>query len=357
LSDNFEKDLNTYTKAYDQYFEKYNNGSQTKLDTAPRWAIWPGHGTLSFGTSIKAIKIIEDISRHTKKAIYQAEKLGGWKALPQHDLFEMEYWSLEQAKLNKAGTSKPMQGKIALVSGAASGIGKACVKRLVEEGAVVAALDINPEITSCINKEEVLGIKCDVTNSRQLKKAIEQTITKFGGLDMLITNAGIFPKSATIAQMNEKSWQKSMDLNLTSHQQLIQLALPYVDLGFDPAIVIIGSKNVPAPGPGASAYSVAKAGLTQLGRIAALELGTKGIRVNILHPNAVYDTGIWTNDILKARAEHYGLTVEEYKTNNVLKVEVTSRDVADLAITMLGKTFSKITGAQVPIDGGNDRVI
>ena len=125
----------------------------------------------------------------------------------------------------------------------------------------------------------------------------------------------------------------------------------------DPAIVIIGSKNVPAPGPGASAYSVAKAGLTQLGRIAALELGEKGIRVNILHPNAVYDTGIWTEEILEARAGHYGLTVEEYKTNNILKVEVTSKDVAEMVVIMLGPAFSKITGAQIPIDGGNERVI
>ena len=101
---------------------------------------------------------------------------------------------------------------------------------------------------------------------------------------MLISNAGVFPQSATIAQMDKKLWQKSIEVNLTSHQQLMQLCLPYLELGFAPAIVIICSKNVPAPGPGASAYSVAKAGLTQLGRVAALELGKKGIRVNMLHP-------------------------------------------------------------------------
>ena len=130
-----------------------------------------------------------------------------------------------------------------------------------------------------------------------------------------------------------------------------------MELGIEPAIVLVGSKNVLAPGPGASAYSVAKAALTQLGRIAALELGKKGIRVNILHPNAVYDTGIWTNEVLEARANHYGLTVEAYKTNNVLKVEITSKDVAELVVLMLGASFSKITGAQIPIDGGNDRII
>ena len=246
---------------------------------------------------------------------------------------------------------------MALVSGAAGGIGKACVEALAREGAAVMALDIDPNIVDQFEQEDIVGGICDVTDSAQLQAAIEKTITHFGGLDLLVTNAGIFPKSAPIAEMDEALWQKSLDINLTSHQRLLKMCVPYMELGFDPAVVIIGSKNVPAPGPGASAYSVAKAGLTQLGRVAAFELGKKGIRVNIIHPNAVYDTGIWTDEVLEARAKHYGLTVQEYKTNNVLKTEITSHDVANLAIAMLGDTFSKITGAQVPIDGGNDRVI
>lgn len=357
LSSSPEKDLERYVKDYNKYFEKYNTGEQTRLDAAPRWGLWPGQGALAFGPTVKHLRIIQDISRHTINAINHAEALGGWRVLSKPNLFEMEYWSLEQAKLKKAGQPKAMQGRVALVTGAASGIGQACVERLVQNGAVVTALDINPAITDTFSQPEVLGIRCDVTNEKQLRRAIEQTIRQFGGLDMLITNAGIFPKSATIAQMDDRTWQKSMDINVTSHQKLLTLCLPYLELGIDPAVVIIGSKNVPAPGPGASAYSVAKAGLTQLGRVAAMELGEKGIRVNILHPNAVYDTSIWTDEVLEARAKHYGLTVEEYKTNNVLKVEVTSRDVADLAVLMLGNAFSKVTGAQIPIDGGNERVI
>ena len=202
-----------------------------------------------------------------------------------------------------------MQGKIALVTGAASGIGKACVERLVNEGAVVAALDINPSVNTCFHQDEVLGITCDVTDKKELGAAIENTVAHFGGIDMLITNAGIFPKSFSLEEMDDEVWEKSIDINVTSHLQLIKRSLPYLSLGIDPAIVIIGSKNVAAPGPGASAYSVAKAGLTQLGRVAALELGKQGIRVNTLHPNAVFDTGIWTEEILEARASHYGLTV------------------------------------------------
>ncbi|MCB0109949.1 MAG: SDR family oxidoreductase, partial [Caldilineaceae bacterium] len=134
-------------------------------------------------------------------------------------------------------------------------------------------------------------------------------------------------------------------------------AVPYLKVGVDPAIVIIASKNVPAPGPGAGAYSVAKAGLTQLARVAALELGGDGIRVNVLHPNAVFDTGIWTPEVLASRAQSYGISVDAYKRNNLLKAEITSHDVAALACALAGPLFAKTTGAQVPIDGGNERVI
>lgn len=357
VSESPKKDLEKYVKDYKAYYKKYNTGEQTLLDQAPRWAIVPGSGVVSFGPTVKHTRIIEDIARHTQRAIFQAEHLGGWKALGKGDLFEMEYWSLEQAKLKKAAKPKSMQGKVAIVTGAASGIGKACVESLIEQGAVVTGLDIAPAIEGMFPQKEALGIRCDVTSEKQLKKAIEETIATFGGIDMLVSNAGIFPKSARIADMDGKLWNKSLELNVTSHQRLLQLLIPYLEVGFDPAVVIIASKNVPAPGPGAAAYSVAKAGLTQLGRVAAMELGGKGIRVNIIHPNAVYDTAIWTDEVLQARAKHYGLTVKEYKTNNMLKVEVTSRDVADLATAMLGKTFAKITGAQVPIDGGNERVI
>ena len=156
------------------------------------------------------------------------------------------------------------------------GIGKACVEKLVAEGAAVAVLDIKPAITDRFDNNAVLGIRCDVTDPKQLKDAVEQTVLHFGGIDMLITNAGIFPSSATIAEMPEDIWQKSLDINVTSHQRIIQYCVPYLEIGHSPAIVIIGSKNVPAPGPGASAYSVAKAGVTQLGRVAAMELGHKG---------------------------------------------------------------------------------
>jgi rhamnose utilization protein RhaD (predicted bifunctional aldolase and dehydrogenase)/NAD(P)-dependent dehydrogenase (short-subunit alcohol dehydrogenase family) len=357
LQDDDAQALQTYVDAYTQYFAEQRSAAHIMLDAAPRWVIWPGQGTLLPGTGVKDTAIVRDISRHTMRAIWQAGQIGGWQALPEADLFEVEYWVLEQEKLKLGGNAKPMQGRIALVTGAAGGIGRACVEKLLQEGAVVAALDINDNITTMYNRKEVLGIRCDVSDAQQLQQAVTQTVLEFGGLDMLVLNAGIFPKSAAIAEMDDAVWAKSLDINLTSQQRLLQYCTPYLAEGFGPSVVMIASKNVPAPGPGAAAYSVAKAGMVQLGRVAALELGALGIRVNMVHPNAVYDTGIWTEDVLQSRAAHYGLTVAQYKANNVLQTEVRSADVAGLVVTMLGPAFGKTTGAQVAVDGGNERVI
>jgi NAD(P)-dependent dehydrogenase (short-subunit alcohol dehydrogenase family) len=319
--------------------------------------VWKNFGLLSFGTSLKEAGIICDISHHTIKAIQLAEKLGGWQALAEKDLFDMEYWELEQAKLNKSKTSLEFQGKIALVTGAASGIGKACVEMLLKKGAAVTAIDIDSAINNMFGCDEVLEITCDVTNDAELKNSVEETIRRFGGLDILVTNAGVFTANENIEYLSENTWGLSMDVNLTSHQRLMKFCIPFLRHGIDPAIVIIASKNVPAPGPGASAYSAAKAGLTQLARVAAFELGKDNIRVNTVHPNAVFDTGVWTDEMLEGRAKSYGMSVEQYKANNVLHTAVTSKNVADMVCAMAGETFAKTTGSQVPVDGGNERVI
>lgn len=357
LTNSVEDDVNEFVTAYHAYFNRHSDDRLTPLDPAPRWALWPGRGTISFGRNVTEAHITSDIVEHTLSAIQWAQSLGGWQVLGEKDLFDMEYWELEQAKLQKLGAVPALQGKVALVSGAASGIGRACVQALRAQGAVVAALDINPDTESIFDCPETLGLVGDVTNRNELNKAIEATIRSYGGLDILISNAGTFPAGDSIAELDDSTWRHSLDVNLSSHQTLLQLCVPYLQLGIDPAVVMIASKNVPAPGRGAAAYSVAKAGLTQLARVAALELGELGIRVNVIHPNAVFDTAIWSCDVVQARAQKYGLSVEQYRKNNVLGVEVTSNDVAALTTAMAGPLFAKITGAQVPIDGGNERVI
>ncbi|MCK5718607.1 MAG: bifunctional aldolase/short-chain dehydrogenase [Thiomargarita sp.] len=357
LDDNPEEDIINYAEAYNEYFKRNTNEHLIQLNPAPCWAIWHEFGLVSFGRSLKEANIISDIKNHTIEAIEIAEELGGWKALPESDIFELEYWELEQVKLAKHKSSLPLQGKIALVTGAANGIGRACVEALQAQGAVVAAIDMNPAITTLFNQQEIIGIECNITNQECIQSAIEQTVQHFGGLDILISNAGNFPISETIAKMKIKTWNDSLAINLTSHQCLLHACIPYLTAGIEPAVVMIASKNVTAPGPGAGAYSVAKAGQTQLARVAALELGYLGIRVNVIHPNAVFDTGIWTNEVLEKRATHYNMSVEKYKTNNILKTEVTSKNVAILACAMASPIFAKTTGAQVPVDGGNERVI
>ncbi len=174
---------------------------------------------------------------------------------------------------------------------------------------------------------------------------------------MLVSNAGVFAESQSIDSMQDKNWDQSIALNLNSHMKVLRACVRYLKNGFDPSVVIVASKNVLAPGPGAAAYSAAKAGLTQLARVAALELGESGIRVNTVHPNAVYDTAIWTDEVLTKRAEHYGVSVEEYKSKNILKKEVTSSDVATVITLLAANSFSCTTGAQIPVDAGNERVI
>lgn len=350
-------DVAQFAEAYNAYFEAHTDDNLTMLDAAPRWAVWPGQGIVSFGQNPKAVNIVVDIVTHTITTQQQALALGGWQALGQPELFEMEYWELEQAKLKRGGTPPPFQGKVALVTGAASGIGRACAEFMAEQGAAVVGMDLSESITEIMQGSGKLGLQGDVTSWESINEIIATTVREFGGLDVLISNAGLFPTNARIEDMNADVWDKSISVNLTSHQRVMQAAIPYLKYGIDPAIVMIGSKNFPAPGPGAASYSVMKAGITQLARVAALELAGDGIRVNIIHPDAVFDTGLWTEELLQSRANHYGMTVQEYKTKNLLRTEITSRDVARLVAAMAGGPFSKTTGAQVPIDGGNERVI
>jgi len=354
-------DVGRYVEAYRRYFAEQAARAKepkTMLDPAPRVVLDPAFGLAVAGRTAKDAEIVEDIYEHTIEVILRAEALGGYQALPPLDIFQIEYWDLEQAKLKKGGRPPMFAGEVALVTGAASGIGKAAVASFLARGAAVVGIDLNPDIESLHARPGFLGLRCDVTDQSALLRALCDAVLRFGGIDMLVLNAGIFAASRRIADLGAEEWRKVMNVNLDANQSLMRICHPYLKLApRGGRVVVIGSKNVPAPGPGAAAYSASKAALNQLARVAALEWGADGIRINTLHPNAVFDTGIWTEAVLAQRAKHYDMTVAEYRTNNVLQTEVTSRDVAELAAEMCGPLFAKTTGAQLPVDGGNDRVI
>jgi rhamnose utilization protein RhaD (predicted bifunctional aldolase and dehydrogenase)/NAD(P)-dependent dehydrogenase (short-subunit alcohol dehydrogenase family) len=352
------RDVAGYASRYRKYFAQHDTGKLTQLDPAPRVILDPDLGLITIGRSAKDATMVADIYRHTIEIIERSTVLERWQALPAQDIFDVEYWDLEQAKVRKAGQPAVFAGEVALVTGAASGIGRACVDALLRRGAAVVGLDTNQSIVRMLQRADYLGLVCDLTNTEDVRRALEHSVRAFGGLDMLILNAGIFPQAVTISEMTDDFWRKVMAVNLDANAALLRECHPLLKLAPRRGrVAVIGSKNVPAPGPGAAAYSASKAAINQLARVAALEWGSDGIRINSVHPNMVFDTALWTPELLEARARHYGISVEQYKTNNILKVEISSRDVAELAVELCGPLFAKTTAAQIPIDGGNERVI
>jgi NAD(P)-dependent dehydrogenase (short-subunit alcohol dehydrogenase family) len=353
--------VQAFSRKYREYFERHAPQAKelkTMLDAAPRMALDPGLGFAAAGRTAREAAIVEELYDHTIDVILRAEALGGWRAVGEEHLFDIEYWDLEQAKLRKLGKPPAFAGQVAVVTGAASGIGKSCVQSFLRRGAAVVALDRNPAIASLWQQPDVLGLACDLTDGAATEKALDGAVRAFGGVDMLVLNAGMFPSSQPIQDIAAETWQRTMNVNVEMHLRLMQLCHPLLRLApRGGRIVVIGSRNVPAPGPGAAAYSASKAALNQLARVAALEWAKDGIRINSLHPDAVYDTGLWTEDLLAARAKAYDMTVDQYKKKNLLKTEVSSKDVAELAAEMCGPLFAKTTAAQVPVDGGNERVV
>jgi rhamnose utilization protein RhaD (predicted bifunctional aldolase and dehydrogenase)/NAD(P)-dependent dehydrogenase (short-subunit alcohol dehydrogenase family) len=355
------RDVDSYCAGYRHYFETHRHRATTDLrplDPAPRVILDAELGMGCAGRTAKDARIVEDIYRHMIKVMADATDLGGYEPLALPDQFDVEYWELEQAKMRRRGAPPPLSGEIALVTGAASGIGKACARALLAEGAAVVGLDVAEGIETAFEGTPWLGLRADVTDPGALDRALETTAERYGGLDILVLNAGIFPPSAPIADLDLDGWRRTMAVNLDANAVLLHQAHPLLRLApRGGRVVVVGSRNVLAPGRGAAPYSASKAALTQLARVAALEWAEDGIRVNVIHPDAVFDTGVWTAEVLEERAAQYGMSVEEYKAKTLLGVEVTSGDVAQVCVALCGPAFAKTTGAQIPVDGGSERVI
>lgn len=354
-------DVDAYTSWYRGYFERNRTRSEaslTMLDPAPRVVLDPVIGMLTTGRSAKDASIVADIYEHTMGIITAGEALGGYAALDEGPLFDVEYWELEQAKLRRAGAPRPFAGEVVLVTGAASGIGKACADAFLAAGASVVGIDQADSVVEAFSSPEWLGLVTDVTDGTAVGKALDRAVEHFGGIDVVIACAGTFGASQTIAQLDLDAWRQTMKLNVDSVAELFHVCAPLLALApRGGRVVVVASKNVPAPGAGAGAYSASKAALTQLARVAALEWAEHGVRVNTVHPDAVFDTGLWTEQLLGERAAKYGMTVEQYKRRNLLHMEINSATVAAGILRLCSNDFAATTGAQIAIDGGSDRII
>ena len=364
------RDVGAFAADYREYFERNRarhdqpgaHTTLTMLDPAPRVVLDPRLGLWTAGRRAVDCDIAADIYLHTIDVICAAEALGGYVALSEGDLFDVEYWELEQAKLARSGTPAALAGQVALVTGAASGIGRAAADALAAGGAAVVGIDLAeaPDASTGTARHHAVT---DVTDPGAVAAAVAGAVELFGGIDIVVAAAGIFGPSAPLGSLADEAglgtaWQQTFDINVSGTANT--LAAAHRVLRHSPAggrVVIVGSKNVPAPGKGAAAYSASKAALTQLARVAALEWATDGITVNVVHPDGVFDTGLWSDALIAERAAAYGLTAEQYRRRNLLGRELASADVGALIAQMCGPAFAHTTGAQIPQDGGSDRVI
>jgi rhamnose utilization protein RhaD (predicted bifunctional aldolase and dehydrogenase)/NAD(P)-dependent dehydrogenase (short-subunit alcohol dehydrogenase family) len=357
-----------YRAAYDDYFEANKSrgrGKVTKLDTLPRVMLVPGVGILAAGRTKKDARIAADIAEHTVVAKATANDVGRYTALSDADLFDMEYWSLEQAKLGKA-KEPALAGQVALVTGAAGAIGFGICKKLIEAGAHVAVSDMDEARVRDTVKDldpkgagVALPLVMDVTDEGSVAAGFGELCRVYGGLDVLVLNAGIAHVSP-IADTDPAAFRKVVDVNLVGYFLVLRQAIAILKRqGTGGNVIVNSSKNVFAPGADFGAYSASKAGAHQLGKVAALELAASGVRVNMVNADAVFGdgrrpSGLW-QEVGPARAKSRGLDPEKlqtyYRDRNLLKATITPEHVGN-AVVFFASNLTPTTGATLPVDGG-----
>ncbi|MGV0760665.1 bifunctional aldolase/short-chain dehydrogenase [Tistrella mobilis] len=348
-----EAALGRYVEAYHAYFARNNarlGGIKTELDPMPRIAAVKGLGIFALGKSSKEARIAADVYEAAIEVITGAEGIGRFESISEADLFDVEYWSLEQAKLGKGG-EKPLQRRIVAVTGGAGGIGAATARAFAAAGAEVAVLDLNPEAAAGVARPlGGIGIACDVTDPASVTAAIEAVVARFGGLDILVSNAGA-AWQGRIGEVDEAVLRQSFELNFYGHQRAAQAAVKVMKAqGFGGQLLFNASKQAVNPGPDFGPYGLPKAATLFLSRQYALDHGRDGIRSNAVNADRVR-SGLLTDEMVAARSKARGLSEADYMGGNLLGREVTAADVAQAFVDLA--LAAKTTGSVTTVDGGN----
>jgi len=357
-------------EAYRQMYTDYYNtckhpNSPAVRDANPVVILYPGVGMFTFAKDKQTARVAAEFYTNAINVMKGAEAISEYTSLPRQEAFDIEYWLLEEAKLQRMPKPKALSGRVALVTGSAGGIGKAIAKKFVHEGAVVILNDMNAErlagageeFKGLFGKDAYTLAQMDVTNNDQIKAAMDIAALQFGGVDLIVNNAGL-SISKTIGDTTAKDWDLLYDVLVKGQFFVTQAAVSVMkkqDIGGD--IINIVSKNALVSGPNNAGYGSAKAAQLHLSRLNAAELGGDKIRVNVVNPDAVIsDSNIWAGGWAEGRAKAYGITVEElpayYAKRTLLNETILPDDIANACFAFAGGLLNKSTGNVLNVDGG-----
>ena len=357
--------IEAYRKKHEKYFHRFNTQKLPMLDPYPRVILIPGIGLIATGKDESSAIQCAEIYEHSISAMRGAEAIDRYKSLSPKLAFEVEYWPLELYKLTLAVAEKPLARKIALITGAAGAIGRAIAERLLRDGMHVALCDLQIKKTKQLAEDfcarfgmhRAIALEMNVADERQVRQAFRETVLTFGGLDLLVSNAGV----AHIAPMDSLSlsdWDQSIAVNATGHFLVAREAIKiFKEQSLNGNLIFITTKNVLAPGKDFGAYSASKSAEAQLARICAIEGGEFGIRSNMVNPDGVFDgSGLWSDGVRSQRARSYGISTGQlenfYQSRNLLKSRILPSDVADSVAFLASEESSKTTGCILTVDGG-----
>ncbi len=350
-----EQALTAYIADYKAMFERQNaraGGIKQPLDPLPRLVAIPGLGLIGIGNSAAAAAVVADVAEAWAQTLLAAEAVGRFAPVGEADTFDMEYWSLEQAKLGK-GSEKPLARRVVVVTGGASGIGGATARAFAAQGAELAVLDLDPAAAVASAEAcgtSALGLACDVTDRGSVQAAFAAVCAHFGGLDIVVSNAGAAWTGA-IAELPDADLRACFELNFFAHQTVAQAAMAvFRAQGFGGQLLFNVSKQALNPGPNFGAYGIAKAALLALMRQYALESGAEGVRANAINADRIR-SGLLDDAMIRQRSVARGISEADYMAGNLLAQEVRASDVADAFVALA--RLERTTGAVLTVDGGN----